>query len=119
MVFNAWNLHIQLCENARSLRFKSVFAQVLVWMLALTTTTIAITIGSFGTGHNPDGAELMRHFNITEETTAAITDRLGYAALLLPIASALATTLMAKMMWRDKYVPRPIRPVECCTSTET
>ena len=59
-VFNAWQLHHMLCKNAAAFWFKSVVAQLIVWTLALMTTTMAITIGSFGTGPNPDGAVLQR-----------------------------------------------------------
>lgn len=103
VVYNAWRLHMTLAQNARVMWFKSVFAQLLVWALALVTTTIAITIGSFGVGYNPEGAVLMRMIQLDEGTTFLITYYLGQAALLLPIASALATTLAAKMLWRDKW----------------
>lgn len=103
VVFNAWSLHLMLCENASSYWLKSVITQCIVWTLALLTTSIAIFIGSLGGQGDPAGAVMQRYLNLTADETSAIVQPLGNIALLLPIASALSTTMASKMGYRDKW----------------
>ena len=53
VIFNAWNLHLMLCENAAGFWRKSMIAQIIIWVLALLTTATAIAIVSLGHGPDP------------------------------------------------------------------
>jgi len=103
VVFNAWRLHIVLCEQGAAFKRKSVAAQLMIWALALMTTTVAIAVASLGSGHDPKGAVLQRYLNFDAQLTARITTPLGYASLLLPIATAFVSTAMHRLLWRDRW----------------
>ena len=103
VVFNAWNLHLTLCQNAKSFRTKSLIAQVTIWALALLTTLVAISVSSLGNGGDPSGAVLQRVLLLDASTTATITRPMEYGVVLLPIIAAVVTTMASKKMWRDKW----------------
>ena len=50
VIFNAWWMHLTLCENARSHNRYSVVVQWILWSLAILTTTAAVLSSSFGAG---------------------------------------------------------------------
>jgi len=50
VTFNAWMLHLTLCENSERFRRLSVLVQWLMWILSTLATTIAVTSSSFGSG---------------------------------------------------------------------
>ena len=99
VVFNAWNLHLTLCENARRFWRFSVVAQVIIWTLALITTVISISVPSLTT----EGAVLERYVNMPDDAAGLLVEILEYAAILFPIVIALVTTMTSKMLWRDKW----------------
>jgi hypothetical protein len=98
VVFNAWRTHLMLCENAQRLWYYSWAAQITVWLLSLATTSVAVLIGSLGSGavarYNPDFDTAIRDQLIAD---------LERVALVLPILSALITTIVAKLLFRDKW----------------
>jgi hypothetical protein len=103
VVFNAWNLHCTLCDNALSFWRTSVIAQMTIWTLSLITTVVAITKSSIGNGSDPAGAVLQRLVHLDADVALTITTWLGYAVLLLPIITALVFSMASKLLWRDKW----------------
>ena len=113
VVFNAWNLHMTLCQNAKSFKSKSVIMQFLVQLLALITTLIAITISSFGVGYTPgSGAAdpvgsynpvLLRYGKLSPQVTDIVTFTLNKVLIFLPIFTALVTMGASKTRFRDKW----------------
>ena len=103
VVLNAWNLHLMLCENATGFWAKSVLAQVVIWVLAIFTTAAAIGTASLGTSHNRDGAVLQRFLTLDQASTAEVIEYMSYTVLILPIVTALVTTVSLRLAWRDKW----------------
>ena len=96
-VFTTWMLHLTLYENGRKFhRFSVVFAYI-NWTLYLLATTVAVCSGSVGSGVI---AELVEMTDEQKEEAKYILD---LAAIGVPIAAALATTIVSRMKWRDKW----------------
>lgn len=96
VVYNAWNLHCTLCLNAKKFNRWSKVAQFIVWALAILTTSVAISITSL-TGGSMQGL-------ITDAAAQTeLLDALELSVLLLPVGTALVTTIVSKLLWRDKW----------------
>jgi hypothetical protein len=103
VIFNAWNLHLTLCENAVRFRAKFVKAQLLLWALAVMTACVAISAASLGDAGDTDGALLQRALMLNASSTAEITTWMDRTVVLLPIFSALVGAIAAKQSWQDKW----------------
>jgi len=102
VIYNTWNLHMTLCENAHKFNRLSVLAQSFQWVLAIVTTTIAISHISLDAGvlDTYIGKEIVKpNPNMKKE----IQEFIQYAVLILPIVSALITAITSKLLWRDKW----------------
>lgn len=97
VVFNAWMLHLTLCENAKAFQTKASIAQAIMWFLALSTTAASITVSSMGSGL------IAAVGGIPAELIEPSQDFINYAVIILPIFTALFTTIASKMNWRDKW----------------
>jgi hypothetical protein len=98
VIFNAWNMYLLLTENAKAYWRASVIAQTMVWILSIITTALAIGISSM------KGGILAPYFvGVDAELVVNVSEALDFASLVLPILSAILTTTMAKLLWRDKW----------------
>jgi len=96
VIYNAWGLHTTLCSNAKMFNRLSKIAQTIIWLLAVVTTTLAVVLSSLSGG-------AMKGAITDPEKKAKVMEGLENAVLLLPIATALVTTILSKLLWRDKW----------------
>jgi len=101
VVFNAWQLHLMLCQNGRSYHRKANGTQVLVWLIGVCVTAISILISSLSSGiiHQYVAGEDAQGGLLDDPTS----DILGKCVLILPIILALFITILSRMGWRDKW----------------
>lgn len=97
VIFNAWKLHITLCENARRFFKVSVMCQIILWTLAIVTTFCSIFIVSI------DSGSIFRYFDQGGVLSPFLRAPLGYAVLVLPIVTAVISTVSTRLLWRDKW----------------
>lgn len=79
----------------RYLRRVAILAQMLVWLLGLVTTTVAVFTPYVEAG------KVVEWGDATNADVA--TNHLAKATLVLPVVTALISTITAKMLWRDKW----------------
>ena len=99
VIFNAWNMHLLLSKNAKSFHKASLIAQLIIWALMLVTTFVSIFASSMYVG------KIKTWFfeSVDATTTDAVREQLNLVVFILPILSALVTTVTSKLLWRDKW----------------
>lgn len=96
VIYNAWNLHFMLCQNAKVFLRLSKVAQAVMWTLAIATTTLAIFHVSISGG-------AMKDVITDPKQKTDVVNAIETAVLLIPIGTAFASTILAKLLWRDKW----------------